>query len=83
MIGDSEGMQIYELENRNEAIDWGALPQKARDAILSAYLGIAVLETMCRVNKLESGRTRSRELLIEMAEAFPVLPGLSSLRTRP
>lgn len=59
---------------------WEALPKEARDAILAAYLGIAVLETMCRVNKLEAGRKRSRDLLVEMAEAFPVLPGLSALR---
>lgn len=60
--------------------DWDKLPKNARDAILSAYLGIAVLETMCRVSKLEWGRMRSRDLLTEMAREFPVLPGLSAIR---
>jgi hypothetical protein len=53
------------------------------DAIYAAYLGICVLQTMCRKAGLCGGETRSKELLVELGTAFPFIPeriALSALR---
>lgn len=54
------------------------------DAIYAAYLGICVLQTMCRKAGLSMGEQRSKDLLVELGTAFPFIPervGLSALRT--
>lgn len=56
------------------------------DAIFAAYLGICVLQTMCRKARLDAGYQRSRELLGELGAAFPFIPirvGRMALRTKP
>lgn len=53
------------------------------DAIYAAYLGICVLQTMCRKAGLSLGTTRSGELLFDLGTAFPFIGervGLSALR---
>jgi hypothetical protein len=53
------------------------------DAIYAAYLGICVLQTMCRKAGLTMGTERASDLLKEMGEAFPFIGervGLSALR---
>lgn len=58
--------------------------KEQEDAIYAAYLGICVLQTMCRKAKLSMAVTRSSDLLKEMSEAFPFLAkrvALSALRT--
>jgi hypothetical protein len=55
-----------------------------QDAIYSAYLGICVLQTMCRKAGLLTGELRSNELLVELGTAFPFIAervGRSALRT--
>ena len=55
------------------------------DAIYAAYLGICVLQTMCRKVGLDLAVTRSQELLTELGTAFPFIPervGLSALRSQ-
>lgn len=54
-----------------------------RDAIYSAYLGICVLQTMCRKAGLTMGAERSQELLVELGTVFPFIArkgALSALR---
>jgi hypothetical protein len=43
------------------------------DAVFGAYLGICVLQSMCRKAGLSRGADRSRELLGEIAAAFPTV----------
>lgn len=43
------------------------------DAIYAAYLGICVLQTMCRKAGLVMGVQRSTELLTELSTAFPAM----------
>lgn len=53
------------------------------DAIYAAYLGICVLQTMCRKAGLTMGVQRSTELLTELGTAFPFIAervALSALR---
>ena len=53
------------------------------DAIYAAYLGICVLQTMCRKAGLNLAVTRSAELLGEIGTAFPFVNervALSALR---
>ena len=53
------------------------------DAVYSAYLGICVLQTMCRKAGLKMAEDRASELLMELGMAFPFIPervGLSALR---
>ena len=59
------------------------LTKDQEDAIYAAYLGICVLQTMCRKVKLDMAVDRSTELLKEMGTAFPFIPervGRSALR---
>lgn len=59
------------------------MTKEQEDAIYSAYLGICVLQTMCRKAGLKLGVERSSELMKEMGTAFPFIPervGLSILR---
>lgn len=48
--------------------------EEQEDAIWSAYLGICVLQTMCRKAGLVLGAQRSKELMIELGTAFPFIP---------
>ena len=50
------------------------MTSEQEDAIYAAYLGICVLQTMCRKVGLNLGVDRSTELLKEMGEAFPFIP---------
>jgi len=59
------------------------MTKEQEDAIYAAYLGICVLQTMCRKAGLVLGEQRSRELLFELGTAFPFVPervGRSALR---
>lgn len=47
------------------------MTKEQEDAIVSAYMGICVLSTMCDKAGLHLGRARSNELLKELSEAFP------------
>lgn len=47
------------------------MTKEQEDAIVSAYMGICVLSTMCDKAGLRLGRERSNELLKELSEAFP------------
>lgn len=56
------------------------------DAIYAAYLGVCVLQTMCRKAGLAIAEQRSKELLTELGTAFPFLGervALSALRAAP
>jgi hypothetical protein len=58
------------------------MTEEQEDAIYAAYLGICVLQTMCRKAGLTMGADRASDLLKEMGEAFPFIPervGLSSI----
>lgn len=44
-----------------------------QDAVYAAYLGICVLQRMCRAARLKLAETRAKELLVEMGTAFPFL----------
>jgi hypothetical protein len=57
-----------------------------QDAVYSAYLGICVLQTMCRKAGLRMGEQRAKELLVELGTAFPFIAlrvGESALRAKP
>ncbi len=59
------------------------MTKNQQDAIYAAYLGICVLQTMCRKAGLTLGAERAKELLIELGTAFPFIPervGMSALR---
>jgi hypothetical protein len=59
------------------------MTQEQEEAIYAAYLGVCVLQTMCRKAKLSMAVDRSGDLLKEMGEAFPFIParvGMSALR---
>ncbi len=59
------------------------MTKEQEDAIFAAYLGICVLQTMCRKARLGMAVDRSTELLREMGETFPFIAervGLSALR---
>ncbi len=61
-----------------------ALSAEQEDAIYASYLGICVLQTMCRKAKLGIGVDRATDLMKEMCEAFPFIPervGKSILRS--
>jgi len=49
------------------------MPKDQEDAIYAAYLGICVLQTMCHKAGLNIGAKRSKELLLELGEAFPFI----------
>lgn len=49
------------------------MTSEQKDAIYSAYLGICVLQTMCRKADLTLGEQRSKELLTELGAAFPFI----------
>jgi hypothetical protein len=54
-----------------------------QDAIIAAYLGISVLQRMCRAAGLELGEKRAKDLLTELGTAFPFIAervGRSALR---
>ena len=60
--------------------------KEQEDAIVSAYMGICVLSTMCDKAGLIGARERSNELLKELSEAFPTAYQralLSFLRANP
>ena len=53
------------------------------DAIYAAYLGVCVLQRICRAAGLTLAEQRSKELMIELGTAFPFIPervGQSALR---
>ncbi|MDE2471084.1 MAG: hypothetical protein KGL35_20650 [Bradyrhizobium sp.] len=50
------------------------MTKEQKDAVYAAYLGICVLQTMCRKAGLTMGEQRSRELLTELGTAFPFIP---------
>ena len=59
------------------------MTEQQEDAIYAAYLGICVLQTMCRKVGLKLAVDRASELLKEMGETFPFIPervGRSILR---
>ena len=59
------------------------MTKQQEDAIYAAYLGICVLQTMCRKVGLSLAVERSQSLLTELGTAFPFIPervALSSLR---
>lgn len=49
-------------------------------ALYSAFLGIMVLGTMLKKAGIMGGYERSKELLVEMDQAFPGLSASSALR---
>jgi hypothetical protein len=49
-------------------------------AVYSAYLGICILNRMCKSAGLNLGAQRAGELLIELDMAFPGLAARSALR---
>lgn len=60
------------------------MTKEQEDAIYAAYLGICILQTMCRKAGLIGGTDRSCDLLKELGEAFPFIGervGLSALRS--
>lgn len=77
-----------EISAGNEAIEGEA---NAADKIVAlvdqlvwpSYLGICVLQTMCRKAKLTSAEQRCKELLVEIGAAFPHFAGRSALRSEP
>ena len=59
------------------------MTKQQEDAIYAAYLGICVLQTMCRKVGLSLAVQRSQSLLTELGTAFPFITervALSSLR---
>ncbi len=59
------------------------MTEHQQDTIFAAYLGICVLQTMCRKAGLKMGEQRAKELLVELSEAFPFIGervALSALR---
>jgi hypothetical protein len=61
------------------------MTEKQEDALYAAYLGIAVLQTMCRKAGLSLAVTRSAEILGDLGVEFPFIPervGKSALRSR-
>jgi hypothetical protein len=48
--------------------------EQQEDVIYAAYLGIAVLQTMCRKAGLDLGVQRSAEILGDLGTEFPFLP---------
>jgi hypothetical protein len=55
-------------------------PEQDR-AIYGAYLGICVLQTMCKKARLTLAEQRCKELLVELNTAFPHFAGRSALRS--
>lgn len=49
-------------------------------AIYAAYLGVCVLQTLCKKAGLGLAEQRAKELLIELDTAFPGLAGRVALR---
>jgi hypothetical protein len=49
------------------------MDSEQKHAIYSAYLGVCVLQIMCRKAGLSLGEVRAKELLIEMGNAFPFI----------
>lgn len=65
------------------ALNKTSMTEDQEDAVYAAYLGICVLQTMCRKVGLTMAVERSRELIKEMGEAFPFIAervGRSALR---
>ena len=60
-----------------------ALTKEQDDAILAAYLGIGILEIMCRKANLDMAEKRSKELAAELSEAFPDLGLAARAALRP
>ncbi len=58
-------------EAANEIERLRKAPGEQEDAVYAAYLGISVLQTMCRKAGLPLGVQRSTELLTELSIAFP------------
>lgn len=59
------------------------MTEEQQDAIYAAYLGICVLQTMCRKAGLALAVKRSQELLVELGTEFPFVVkrvGMASLR---
>ena len=59
------------------------MTQDQEDAIYAAYLGICILQTMCRKAGLELAVTRSAQILGDLGTIFPFIPervGKSILR---
>jgi hypothetical protein len=59
------------------------MSEDQEDAVYAAYLGICVLQTMCRKVGLKLAVERASDLLKELGTAFPFIPervGLSALR---
>lgn len=50
------------------------------DAIFAAYLGVGVLEIMCKKAGLALAATRAKEIALELDKAFPGLATRSALR---
>jgi hypothetical protein len=62
------------------------MTKEQEDAIYAAYLGICVLQTMCRKVGLELAVKRSAEILGDLGTEFPFIPervGKSILRRQP
>jgi hypothetical protein len=49
------------------------MTREQEDAIWAAYLGICVLQRMCHKAELQMAGDRSKELLVELASAFPFI----------
>ncbi len=49
------------------------MTEDQEDAVYAAYLGISVLQTMCRKAGLPLAVERSTELLTELSTAFPTM----------
>jgi hypothetical protein len=59
------------------------MTKEQEDVIYAAYLGICVLQTMCRKVRLTLAVERCTELLTELGTVFPFIPervALSALR---
>lgn len=55
------------------------LHKDQEDAIYAAYLGICVLQTMCRKVGLKLAVERASDLLNELGTAFPFIPERAAL----
>lgn len=76
-LNHANGLDLLaEVERLHALVD----PAQA-DAIYAAYLGIAVLRSVCKAAKLSLTEQRARDLMIELDTVFPGLSGRAALRT--
>lgn len=57
------------------------MTKEQQDAVYAAYLGICVLQTMCRKVGLTLAVKRSQELLVELGTKFPFIPERIAMET--